>query len=132
MGGGKIKVRKCATSWTHFYDRHSGGGQKDAFAHCYIEAAREEAELIFYNRFGHNPNRVTYICCGGDYFIREYSSLVKATKYQRVYSLCRPAGPAQSLAEYIKRDEVLVIRRKEIKPKERIGTIPAQGFVWVE
>ena len=44
--------------WTHFWDMHSGGGQKEKFGHCYIEAPENEAKVIFYNRFGHNPERV--------------------------------------------------------------------------
>jgi hypothetical protein len=27
---------------------------------------------------------------------------------------------------------VLVIRKKDIKAKERKGTVPAQGYVWVD
>ena len=45
--------------WTHFWDMSSGGGRKENWKHIYIEAAESEAIVIFYNRFGHNPNRVT-------------------------------------------------------------------------
>lgn len=41
--------------WTKFWDMASGGGQKEPFKFCYIEAPEEEAERIFQARFGHNP-----------------------------------------------------------------------------
>ena len=53
-------------------DMHSGGKCKEEpFEHIYIEAPQEEAELIFFNRYGHNPNRVSCTCCGEDYNISE-------------------------------------------------------------
>jgi len=50
-------------------DMHSGGDLKEKWQYIYIEAPEEEAKVIFYNRFGHNPNRVTCTCCGKDYSI---------------------------------------------------------------
>lgn len=85
-------------------DMHSGGGAKvrrtkKGFAegsrwpddkegecdvsHIYIEAPEEEAKVIFYNRFGHNPERVTCTCCGEDYSISEEKTLEQATAYER-------------------------------------------------
>lgn len=70
--------------WTHFWDMHSGGSVKEApYAHIYIEAPEAEAKVIFYNRFGHNAERVTCTCCGEDYSIMEYASLADATAFQR-------------------------------------------------
>lgn len=69
--------------WTHFWDMHSGGGQKEKWAHIFIEAPIQEAIVIFYNRFGHNPSRVTCTCCGEDYAISEEKTLEQATAYER-------------------------------------------------
>lgn len=72
------------TKWTQFWDMHSGGGCKeDPYDKIYIEAPEEEAKVIFYNRFGHNPERVTCTCCGSDYSISEEESLEVATAYHR-------------------------------------------------
>lgn len=69
--------------WTHFWDMHSGGSQKVDWGHIFIEAPQAEAELVFYNRFGRNPNRVTCTCCGPDYSISESDTLEQATAYNR-------------------------------------------------
>ena len=71
------------TKWTQFWDMHSGGGQKEAFAHCYIEAPAAEARSVFYSRFGHAAERVSCTCCGEDYSISESESLEQATAYHR-------------------------------------------------
>ncbi len=70
-------------SWTKFMDMHSGGGSKEPFQYLYIEAPKDEAKVIFYNRFGHNPDRVTCTCCGEDYSIGESETLEEATWFNR-------------------------------------------------
>jgi hypothetical protein len=58
-----------------------------------IEAPEEEAKVIFYNRFGHNPERVSCTCCGGDYSISEEPTLKRLTGYHRnCNSLDTPRG----------------------------------------
>ncbi len=69
--------------WTQFWDMHSGGPSKEAWSKIYIEASEEDAKLIFYNRFGHNPERVSCTCCGEDYAVEEFDSLEEATAYHR-------------------------------------------------
>lgn len=70
--------------WTRFMDMHSGGGTKEPpYEYIYIEAPENEAKVIFYNRFGHNPERVSCTCCGDDYSISEEKSLEQATAYER-------------------------------------------------
>ena len=69
--------------WTCFMDMHSGGGRKEKWAYIYIEAPEAEARVIFYNRFGHSPSRVTCTCCGQDYSISEEPTLRRATAYER-------------------------------------------------
>jgi len=64
-------------------DMHSGGGTKEAWEYIYIEAPEEEAKLIFYNMFGHSPERVSCTCCGEDYSISDYPSLKGASAYDR-------------------------------------------------
>lgn len=70
--------------WTLFWDMHSGGRTKEEpYERIYIEAPKEEAKIIFYNRFGHNPERVTCICCGEDYSISEDESLEQLSGFDR-------------------------------------------------
>ena len=130
--------------WTLFLDMNSGGGRKEPQSHIYIEAPAEEAKVIFFNRFGHNPERVSCTCCGDDYSIYEEPSLEQATAYHRgcAYNDStnqydeRPCtrysspGSYRSVEEYEKEDGVLVIRADEIADSERVGTVPEQGFVW--
>lgn len=69
--------------WTHFHDMHSGGGQKLDWGHLFIEAPEDEAKVIFQNRFGRNPDRVTCTCCGPDYSLTQSDTLEQATGYER-------------------------------------------------
>lgn len=135
-----------STTFTQFMDMHSGGGLKEGpYQHIYIQAPKEEAKIIFYNRFKHNPERVTCTCCGADYSISEYETLEQATGFERhcdyekgvgyverpdnSYGLGRPVTP---LSDYLKGKDVLVIYEADIKPEERTGEIPEQGYVWVD
>ena len=70
-------------AWTLFWDMHSGGGQKLEWLMIYIEAPEEVAKVIFQNRFGRSPERVTCTCCGEDYSIHESPTLEEASAYQR-------------------------------------------------
>lgn len=161
--------------WTELMDMHSGGNLKEEpYHYIFIEAPKEEAEIIFYNRFGHNPNRVSCTCCGEDYSIDEYHTLKRATGFKRgCRSLETPRDPKTglfmnslkntdeyfrdhyylengedpkppykiddslkwnkdyiTLEEYLKREDVLIIRADDIKPDERTGDIPEQGYIW--
>lgn len=175
--------------WTQFMDMHSGGGLKESpYSYIYIEAPEEEAKVIFYNRFGHNPERVSCTCCGDDYSISEEESFRALTTYQRscayeyfykddgTRALDSTAGygattydyelktstyngrevegryvetPNLRLVEYgrsksecaeqyrtvdqyLKEDGILVIRAEDIQDSERVGSIPAQGYVWMD
>jgi hypothetical protein len=109
--------------WTHFYDMHSGGTQKETFAHCFIQESEEIACQVFYNRFGHNPHRVTCTCCGPDYNIYEERSLDEATKYYRTRT-------EQTLSAYVNNKDVLIIRWHDITTADRAGELPQQGYVW--
>ena len=127
-------------------DMHSGGGQKEEeWAFIYIEAPQKEAEIIFYNRFGHNPNRVTCTCCGEDYSISEEEELAQITAYDRGCDYIEEdkkyiekqrkeswAKDHITLEQYVNSPGVLIIRTEEIKPEERIGELPEQGYVWVD
>jgi len=165
------------TKWTHFWDMHSGGSQKLDWAHIFIEAPEEEAKVIFYNRFGRNPERVTCTCCGRDYSISEESSLRKATGFHRncpsleipqdekglylndladdwfqehyyldsleelkeaekrgfklsEWDTRKDFKKVVPLEEYLKSKNIKVIYAKDIKPKERKGEVPEEGYVW--
>lgn len=131
--------------WTYFWDMHSGGGQKLKWAHIYIEAPKEEAIKVFYHRFGRNPNRVTCTCCGEDYAIDEEADLAQLTGYDRglgtdesgntyiegkrsEFALSE-SGP-RTMEEYRKDKDTLFIDAKDIKPEERKGDVPEEGYVW--
>jgi hypothetical protein len=129
--------------WTRFRDMHSGGGCKEKpFETILIEAQEAEAKVIFYNRFGHNPERVTCTCCGEDYSINSHESLSQITAFDRG---CRyegsqwikrpdrryhPTLDVMPLNDYLSKAHLLVIRAEEIKPSERQGDVPQQGYVW--
>lgn len=135
------KKMKKSKSWTKFWDMHSGGGSKEKWEMIYIEAPKDEAIVIFYNRFRHNPKRVTCTCCGEDYAIESDRDLSQLTGYHRNCKyvdgkyVTKPNyqdSPAISLKDYLKSPEVKVIYAKDIKPEEREGDVPAQGYVWVD
>lgn len=129
--------------WTRFMDMHSGGEPKEPQQYIYIEAPIEEAKVIFYNRFGHNPDRVTCTCCGDDYSIGESETLAEASGYDRG---CRYdkmqkgyvdepdterwARKYVTVEEYAKRKDVLIIPASNIKDGERVGQVPEQGYIW--
>lgn len=70
--------------WTRFMDMYSGGNTKEkGYGYIYIEAPEKEAMMVFYNRFGHNPNRVSCTCCGEDYSISESETLAEVTGHER-------------------------------------------------
>ena len=107
--------------WTEFWDMHSGGSQKEKWHYIYIEVAQEKAEKVFYNRFNHNPNRVSCTCCGEDYSISESKTIEEATEYQR--NGC-------TVDEFKQREDVLIVFESEIAPEELEGEVPDQGFIW--
>lgn len=131
------------TTWTQFWDMHSGGDLKEPPYHfIYIEAPEDEAKLIFQNRFGHNPNRVTRTCCGEDYATSS-GKLTQITGYHRnclnedgrYKEEVNPErtwnGAYMTLEEYAQKGDVLFIPADEIKPEERVGELEEQGYVWV-
>lgn len=100
---------------TKFEDMHSGGGAKEKWETIVIEAPQTEAEVIFQNRFGHNPNRVTCTCCGSDYSIQEYDSKELAM---------------QDAWEHHNRRFLLT--NEEILPEWKVGELHEQGYIWHE
>lgn len=92
--------------WTKFWDMNSGGRSKEKWDIIYIEAPEEEAKVIFYNRFGHNPERVTCTCCGPDYTIDVSETLNQASAYHRNcgYSYEKKGyieGPDETFRKYV-------------------------------
>ena len=133
--------------WTLFWDMHSGGGTKEPpYENIYIEAPQDEAIVIFYNRFGHNPNRVSCTCCGGDYSISENEELSQVSGFHRGCKYDREANRyveeetesrffqkgLQTIEEHKKNEDVLVIEASDIQDHERVGDVPTQGFVWAD
>lgn len=78
-----MSKNRSKTPWAQFMDMHSGGRQKLKWSYIYIEAPEEQAESIFYSKFGRNPNRVSCTCCGNDYSVSESPSLKEVTAYNR-------------------------------------------------
>lgn len=155
--------------WTQFMDMNSGGSPKQKWDQIYIEAAEDEAKLIFYNRFGQNPDRVSCTCCGSDYSISSDESLEQLTGYHRgcaseyvdgdkilsedeyramsfaqrskkkiTHRYAEREDPNRSYNKYKSLDKYLagksikVIRADEISYDDRRGTVPQQGYVWVD
>ena len=145
--------------WTHFWDMHSGGRQKLAWGHIYIEADEKTAKSVFYARFDRNPDRVTCTCCGGDYNVDEYATLQEATAYQRgcawdkeTGNYAEHVGPETYARKYMTLEDyealgratddndndddpiagrVLIIRKDEITPEQKLRDVPQQGYVWM-
>ena len=129
--------------WTKFWDMASGGSHKEKWDHIYIESAEEEAKIIFFNRFKHNPERVSCTCCGEDYGIYEYRTLKEASAFDRgcaydAENKCYLEEPTesgykdyQSLEDYMKNEKVMIIFAADITPEEQEGKVPVQGYVWV-
>jgi hypothetical protein len=130
--------------WTQFWDMHSGGRQKLEWARIYIEAPQDEAAVIFQNRFGRNPHRVTCTCCGPDYSIDCGETLAKVSAYHRNCAWVGEgyaehsdpkrsyAGPYLTVDEYIANSGMHFIFDKDIKPEERSGNLRAEGYVWAD
>lgn len=131
--------------WTQFWDMSSGGSQKLDWHFIYIEAPEDEAKVIFYNRFGRSPDRVTCTCCGADYSTHEDEDLAQLTGYHRGCDIDEVSGKYIekhktkglvtmsrycTLEEYKKAEGVLFIHANEIEDRERIGEVPRQGYVW--
>ncbi len=141
-------------AWTLFWDMHSGGRTKELpYNKIYIEASEKESIVIFYNRFGHNPHRITCTCCGEDYSVTEGKTLKELTVYHRNARRITKGkqgkylegngpvptgwkkdsyytGKTQTVKDYCKMDTVLIVRKDEIKPDERTGTLPTEGYIW--
>lgn len=135
---------KQEIKWTLFWDMHSGGGTKEGeYDKIYIEAPEAEAKIIFYNKFGHSPDRVSCTCCGEDYSTSESTSLEHASAYHRNCRYDESVGcyveepdnrygekKLITIQEYCNQDNVLVLYAKDIKDNERVGDIPEQGYIW--
>jgi hypothetical protein len=120
--------------WTRFMDMSSGGSHKEDQQYIYIQAPQQLAEIIFYNRFGHNPNRVSCACCGPDYSIDDAESLELACAYNRGCDSNSDGyildTAKTSLSEYVADADVLIIEAFEIKDSEKIGEVPDEGYYW--
>lgn len=75
---------KSKLRWFHFWDMSSGGGQKLAWKHIFIQARNEDAAVNKFKRlFDRDPHNVTCSCCGPDYSISDDDTLENLTAYHR-------------------------------------------------
>jgi hypothetical protein len=126
-------------------DMHSGGGSKEDYDMIYIEAPQDVAEIVFYNRFGHNPNNVGCSCCGENYSISEEENLEQLTAYERnceyddatrkYIEVARTSVYYKwehvSLEDYLTQEEVLIIYAHEIQDHETRGSMKRKGWVYL-
>jgi len=129
-------------------DMHSGGGQKLDWELIFIEAPEKEARVIFYNKFGRSPDRVTCTCCSKDYSYDESKNLTEATRYDRLHRYDdkgeyipwdapekdRKYQSLKNLKETKKsahqEQAVNFVYKKDITPQDKLGTVPEEGYVW--
>lgn len=107
--------------WTQFWDMHSGGGLKEKWHYIYIEAPEEKAITIFFNRFGHNPSRVTCTCCGEDYSISSHESLGQLTGYHRN---CQHLKTPQDKNGLYENDDPIIQKHLYLEKDE----LPPEGY----
>lgn len=55
--------------YTKFMDMCSGGGVKLGAEYIYIQAKGDEAESVFEEILGRDPNNITCNCCGPDFCV---------------------------------------------------------------
>lgn len=114
--------------WTRFMDMYSGGYRKQAFDYLYIEAGKHDAMRVFWNRFGRDPNRTTYHCCGVDYTIECHPDMLQLTGYNRGCSYDRDTNryldDGTPLEEYLKRSDIRVIRAGDITEADMVDSHP--------
>lgn len=106
-------------SWTQFWDMHSGGHQKLAWAMIFIEAPVENAKQAFEILFNRDPDTTTCDCCGPDYSIHEGDTLEELTEYHRDTA-------HQTHEEYCARTDVKVVSAqdwKEMWAKQHAGLV---------
>ena len=126
---GVMQRRLIPPPWTLFWDMHSGGSSKTNWDKIYIQAPEAEAITIFENRMGRNPHQVACSCCGSDFSILESETLAEASAYHRNCRYIDGQGYVeeqgdlstyQTLEDYIKLPNVLVIYDSEIELQERL------------
>lgn len=124
--------------WTLFWDMSSGGSTKEyPYEHIYIESdSQEQAEVVFYNRFGHSPHRVTCTCCGPDYDVSSNEDIEQLSGFHRgcVWNNERKGYGSDSgisLECYFEQDNVFFIYSKDIEESEKVGEVPEEGYVWL-
>lgn len=126
----QLALLKQPSPWTLFWDMHSGGGSKEPFGHIWINETEGVAKIVFYNRFGHAHNRVSCTCCGEDYAVHTSDCFEEGSAFHRgVESTYRKEI---SVEDYAQSPDVHIIFASDIKPEERFGTVPVQGYVWQE
>ena len=79
----KITNSSKKNVWTHFWDMHSGGGQKTDYAHIFVNLPYYSAVAWFEEYFDRDPNNITCECCGSDFSINESQSIEQATGFHR-------------------------------------------------
>lgn len=102
--------------WTHFWDMHSGGGNKEgSYENIFIELPEAAAKDFFINRFGHDPDDTYCECCGPNYSVDESETLEEATSYHRdTTRYSEEKKEPLTVAEYGNRPDVLYITVEDV------------------
>jgi hypothetical protein len=119
-------------------DMHSGGRTKiEPYDQIYIEAPEDMARVIFYNRFGRDPDNVTCRCCGPDYSISCEETLELATAYDRQCKWSKARNGydettgKMSVEQYASRKDVLVLREADLTEKDKdMMPLVKRGMGW--
>lgn len=115
----ELTPEMVAGPWTRFMDMHSGGHQNTEFGYIYIQAPEDEAVAVFGARFDQNPHSVNCSCCGSNYSVSDYESLLDATNYDR-NDYPNAWGKRVELLDFVNtRGDICFIFATDIKEGER-------------
>jgi len=122
--------------WTYFRDSHTGGriklsvldsmGKSHEIEDIYIEAPKAEASVVFFNRFGINPEQISCTCCGDDYMIDDEAN---ESYIDGIDDFEDDGFRTGCLSRNFGRKKI-VIKSYDIAPHEREGHLPVSGWVW--
>ncbi len=106
--------------WTEFRDLLSGGYQKTPYMFIWIEAPQNEAESIFYSRFGEAADDIACVCCGSNFGVTEYPDLNEPLR-KFVMS---------GMIDYLSNVATCFIYETDIEPQERTALLRDRSYTY--